>query len=294
MDNKYTKNAWDDENYKDHKPFDSEQAATLQNAGDDPVPIFARQTETNNNQKKSFNKKIKLKPFKPVMLAISSAVVIGSILGIIMLRMFVGIESDIAQGNNNLPVAGVDNEDNGNNTEAGLSTFSNGSIDAYVLQGGVFSEMENADEWVENYDQAGLHSLIWEVNDQYFLLVGLANTDDQAKQFANDITAEEGFEVFGKEWNTAEREVELIEEEAEWLQAFEENWHEALGSLENEEIFIVDEWEGLVENYPEETDRLASLNESISSFLDEMEQAEGSKAQNILLNMWYQYDRVIN
>lgn len=294
MDNKYTKNAWDDENYKDHKTFDSEQAATLQNTGDDPVPIFARQTETNNNQKKSFNKRIKLKPFKPVMLAISSAIVIGSILGIIMLRMFVGIESEIAQGNNNSPVAGVDNEDNGNNTEAGLSAFSNGSIDAYVLQGGVFSEVENADDWVEYYDQAGLHSLIWEVDDQYFLLVGLANTDDQAKQFANDITAEEGFEVFDKEWNTAEREVDLIEEEDEWLQAFEENWHEALGSLENEEIFIVDEWEGLVENYPNETDRLSSLKESITRFLDEMEQAEGSKAQNILLTLWYQYDQVIH
>lgn len=268
------------------KKNNREHAATIQDSEYDPIPAFARETDQKPPKKQS-----KVKTFKPIIVTTISAIAIGSILGVIMLRMFVGIDSDLAE-NNNLPAATIDTEDEDSNTENGPSASE--EMDAYVLQGGVFSDKANAEEWVSKYEQAGLPSFIWEKEENYFLLVGIANTKEQAEQFADEIKEYE-FDIYVKEWTTNEGAANLTNEEVDWIQSFHENWQNALQSLENDQSFTVDNWEALIENYPEETENLAALKETLSSYQESIQaQAEGFEAQHILLHLWQQYNNVIN
>src|SRR5699024_2269373 len=72
-----------------------EQAATIENA-DEPIPTFARKSDNTN----PLNKKSKWGAFKPVVISISAAIFIGSILGFIMLNMFGNINDLSNHGNN--------------------------------------------------------------------------------------------------------------------------------------------------------------------------------------------------
>ncbi|WP_373892968.1 SPOR domain-containing protein [Virgibacillus natechei] len=268
------------------KKDNREHAATLQDSEDDPIPAFARE-----NDHKPPKKQNRLKRFKPIIVTIITAIAIGSILGVIMLRMFVGIDSDMTESNN-IPAATIDEEDEDSNADIATSTLE--QINAYVLQGGVFSDETNAEEWISKYEQAGFPSFIWEQEEKYFLLVGLANTEERAEQFANQLKEHE-FDIYVKEWTTEEGEVDLTEEEHEWLQSFHENWQEGLNALENDEGFAVDNWEALIENYPEDSENLAGLKEKLSDFQESIQaQVKGFEAQHILLQLWQQYSEVIN
>src|SRR5699024_12332268 len=110
---------------------DHEQAATVENA-DEPIPTFARKTDNMN----PLNKKSKWGAFKPVVISISAAIVIGSMLGFIMLNMFGNINDLSNHGNNpeatNAVVAAKDTEQKSNATDEQNANT------AYVLQGVVF------------------------------------------------------------------------------------------------------------------------------------------------------------
>lgn len=268
------------------KKNNREHAASLQDSEDDPIPTFARETDHKPPKKQN-----KLKPFKPIIGTTISAIAIGSVLGVIMLRMFVGIDSDLAE-NNDLPAATVDTEDEDSSAENTTSVIE--QMNAYVLQGGVFSNETNAEEWVSKYEEAGFPSYIWEREEQYFLLVGLASTKEQAEQFANSLKEYE-FDIYVKEWTTEEGGADFTDKEVDWLQSFHENWQNALQSLENDEAITVDNWEALIKNYPEETENLAALKETLSSYQESMQATvEGFGAQHILLHLWQQYSNVIN
>ncbi|UJL44971.1 SPOR domain-containing protein [Virgibacillus sp. NKC19-16] len=268
------------------KKHNREQAATLQDSEDD-LPTFARGTDHKPSKKQN-----KWKPFKPIILTTISAIAIGSILGVIMLRMFVGIDSDLAE-NNNLPAATIDNsEEENNNAENTAPAIE--QMNAYVLQGGVFSDQANAEEWVSRYEQAGLSSFIWEREEQYFLLVGLAKTEGLAEQLANQLK-EYQFDIYVKEWNTERGGAEFTDNEHDWLQSFHKNWQDTLNALENDEGFTADNWEALIENHPEDSENLAGLIESLLNYQESIQaQAEGFEAQQILLHLWQQYSNVTN
>src|SRR5699024_11864220 len=117
-----------------------EQAATVENA-DQQNQTF----DSNSDNMNPLNKKIKLGAFKPVVIFISAAIFIGSILGFIMLNTFGNINDLSNHGNNpeatNAVAADKDTEKKSNASDEQKA------ITAYVLQGGVFSEKANADQW---------------------------------------------------------------------------------------------------------------------------------------------------
>lgn len=262
---------------------DLEQAATIENA-DEPIPTFARKSENTH----PLNKKNKRGILKPVVISISAAIFIGSILGFIMLNMFGNI-NDLSS-NENTPeamnaVAADENTDkdgkNPDNVMKGLT--------AYVLQGGVFSEKANAEQWVESFKQAGIPAMIWEREEQYYLLAGMADTEDQGKKAAISIK-EQNMDVFIKEWRTSATEASLNKEEAAWLSAFEKQWKNALKSVSEQEGILVSEWEKLIKDQPENSEVLPDFIEEITSLLAEMKKADEKKEQYILLNIWQQYE----
>src|SRR5699024_1683635 len=141
------------------------------------------------------NRKSKWGAFNRVVSSISAAIFIGSILGFIMLNLFGNINALCNHGNNpeatNAVAADKDTEKKSNASDEQKA------ITAYVLQGGVFSEKANADQWAESFKQAGFPAMIWERDDQYYLLTGIADTEEQAKKIAASIK-EQNMDVFVK------------------------------------------------------------------------------------------------
>lgn len=277
LNQKYNKSYTNNTNLSE---FHRDQAATLHESEEDSIPVFARPTDTYKKQPKE--NKGKFSYFKPIIIAILSALAIGTLLGIIMLRMFVGIDSDLsAQGSNLLSVVNNDEK----NDRSKTMTLSDEPMEAYVLQAGVFSEKENANTWAMTYGEAGLPTMIWEKENQHFLLLGLANTEEQAKVVAEGLKAD-SFDVYVKKWRTEAEKVKLSETEQEWFQSFRDQWNNALTSLSSQEALSPAEWDNVITNYPKESERASSLFEGISN----IEQVDGMEAQIVLLNLWNDYE----
>lgn len=264
-----------------------EQAASLQEPSEeDPIPVLSGEDKT--QPKKKPGKNNRFSHFKPIVIAIISATVIGSVLGFVMLRMFVGIDHELTgQSPDSQPVTAVNADGDKQQAEAKPVTID--PINAYVLQGGVFSEQANADEWAGKFKESGMPSLIWEADEQYYLFLGMAEEKEQAKNLIETMKESTEFDVFVKEWSTDEAEVELSDEAQQWFQSFHDQWAKALTNVNNQEALSPTDWEPLVKGYPKDSEQASSLVEAISN----MEETTGAEAQITLLNLWQAYEGAI-
>ncbi|WP_100011955.1 SPOR domain-containing protein [Lentibacillus sediminis] len=262
-----------------------EQAAAVEGAGKITIPSFMRKL----GSKKGLGKKGKdQRPIVPVLVAVFSAIMTGTVLGVIMLNMFVNMDEDSAQGTSG-EVPALTGGDEASGAAAGEGTSAAiEAIEAFVLQAGVFSGMENAEEWAGKFEAAGLPTVIWERDGQFFLLAGIGATEEQAKQSAQQLETYE-FDIYVKEWATPAQEIELTSSEQEWLQGFRESWETSLQGLGSEEVFTGAGWEELMETYPQDSERITGLYEATADAQARMQQASGLEAQNVLLQLWQQF-----
>lgn len=268
-----------------HDQSNQEQAATIEDAND-PIPTFARKPENMD----PVNKSKKWRSLKPIVIAVVAAIITGSVLGFIMLNMFGSIEDDLGKNGNEVATTGAASNDDGNKDSN--ASESQKSVDAFVTQGGVFSEKENADQWAKTFKQAGFPAIIWERESQYYLLTGIASTEEQAKQLATSMKEQE-LDVFAKEWPTSDFEVEFTEKEIAWLGDFQAQWEDTLESVSKQEEISAKDWENLVEKQPQDSEKLSDLVEKVTALLTDMEQADEMEAQNLLLTILQQYDDLL-
>src|SRR5699024_1938262 len=113
---------------------------------------------------------------------------------------------------------------------------------------------------------------------------------ERAKEFATTLL-ENDIEVYVKEWTTSEIEVELTEEESEWLKLFQEELEQTLQSLEKQEEISLNDWKNLTENESLNSERLTQLVQAIQ-FISENEVENSFELQNYLLNIWKVYEEV--
>ena len=163
----------------------------------------------------------------PVFVTILSAGVIGTVLGMFIIHLFTGIENEQSEEELS-PSAAVTAQETDSQVHSGQLA----ALAGYVLQAGLFEEQANAEEWRDTFTSAGEPAFIWERDEQYFLLIGIYHTEDSAKQRAVELQGE-GFDVFVKQWQTTEKELELPEEASEWIEQFGQVWEEALTAQEN-------------------------------------------------------------
>ncbi|WP_156291201.1 SPOR domain-containing protein [Oceanobacillus salinisoli] len=264
-----------------------ESAATLQESDDDPVQTFERKMIS---PEATLKKSSKFTMFKPILIAISSAIAIGLVLSVIMFQVLIDVEDGLA----NQTVTGMQ-ATNGNQLdeeEVTNQTASDGAVEsssytleplqAFVLQAGVFSEKENAEVWADNFSNIGLPSLIWQRGEQYFLLIGLADSKEQAGNIVNDLDTGE-YDLFVKEWSTTQGEVDLTEQEQNWLVSFQQTWQENISKTDN---LSKDNWGDLPTNKISESEKLSAFVNSIEN----METLNGIEAQQHLLQLMYEYE----
>lgn len=285
MDNNHSGRTWRDEKQVNRSETD--------NPEEEEIPTLTRQEieETNqpNNEKKGRNIFYGLRPF---FTAVFSALLIGSLLGFLMINMFTNLDKNTNQ-NDDLVAAHTDPDHDDNavkedKTEQ-LDAIELEAISAYVLQVGVFSERKNADEWITTFEQAGFPTTIWEKDDLLYLLAGVTVTEEQANALVSDFSDLQ-FDVYIKEWKTNEVDVELTEEEMNWLQSFHAKWNNALESLNKQEGILMEDWDRLLENAP---DAPESINKLVDRIKKEKDTKKGEwEAHIMLLNIWQEYEKL--
>lgn len=208
----------------------------------------------------------------PVIVTIASAGVIGTILGILMLQLFVGMENDQAVSVNQTTAAPAASSPVGEAAAEQLSKLS-----TYVLQAGVFSKRANAEEWQAIYEAANEPTFMWEKDNQFYLFVGIHGTEQNAKQKAEELKAS-NYDVFAKHWETAEREINLSAAESEWLGEFREAWEMAVTTKEKAQLLELD----------------VALDSSILTGLMEMLKDHEKNLDVFYLELMYAYDQLNN
>lgn len=281
------------------KEFNEEHAATVE---DSDIPELIRQDSDNPDNTIYFTRKSKFRSIKPFLLATLSAVLIGSFLGFFMLNMFVDINDDISRQGGSSPLAASSDEEEDNTSDDDNGGSYNGDDDmspvtiesrnAFILQAGKFSEKENADEMVSAFQQEGFPAMVWEKDEYFFVLSGITNSKEQGLTLANAF-AEKDLEVYVNEWGTESGEIELSNQEREWIQAYELQWKDALTSVNDGNKLSQDAWSNVVDEIPENSEHITEF----ADFLKEQHQQMGSddkwKDQVVLLRLWEQFNQLV-
>jgi len=168
---------------------------------------------------------------KPLTIAISLALIIGTIFGFIMLKIFGTIDNGmISRGNN--PIVSVENSSEKENTKKDLMKAELPGVQAYILQGGVFSSKENAEKFADDFQGHGIMTMIWKRDNEFFLILGLSNSLKEANKMAANIE-KNNLDVFVKEWKTPTREIKMTKDEEEWIHSFQMTLNTTIDNLDN-------------------------------------------------------------
>lgn len=249
-----------------------------------------KSTKTSNSfiQKSSYStNQVAIGPF---LAATFIAIFIGLFLGFMMLNMFAKKDNITNDRDPQTLAASKDEDVNEQSENKNITTLK--QVKAFVIQLGVFSEQKNADTWAKTYEQAGVPSTIFQRDNQYFLFTGVANSEEKAKEFAADLSKQE-IEVYVKEWITNQKEIELTDEESKWIQSFQKQWQATLSSLSKQEGILLNDWKVLIENDPQNSEKITLLVEEIQPiFDDEVETEDVYSLHNKLLNIWKNYEEI--
>ncbi|WP_026906336.1 SPOR domain-containing protein [Paucisalibacillus globulus] len=265
-----------------------EQAATVEESSENKIQTFAREYDTPLSLSKSIPKNRNyFNMFKPIIIAIISAITIGSIMGFVMLKIIVNFDNDLNATPAYLVPGQNEENDNKEKGSAGEST-SNGSLfqisamSAFVLQGGVFSSVANAEAESAKFIEQGYSPVIWEKDSQYFLLIssGISKEDLQED---TDALMDHGIDAYAKEWTVGEKEIKLTEKEYNWFSSFQDNWNMALGK-DNIEI---ETWKGLVGEAPKGSE---AFNSFVANITEQINSVNDKNSGQVLLSMWELYD----
>jgi stage II sporulation protein B len=150
---------------------------------------FANPTQTKKNSKRKVTTsslatmKKKGGMLKSILLTTIFAVLIGISFGIVMLKLVVTDHSKQAVVETNLPVKETDVPIN--NKDSSHVTVTLKPLDAYVVQGGVFSTKEAAIGTSKLAAEKGAPGEIIELNNKNYLFLGMADTIEMAKSLAS-------------------------------------------------------------------------------------------------------------
>lgn len=265
------------------------EIAAAEESREDNIHTFAREYDRSYMISKSIPKKqSNFHMFKPIIIAITSAVAIGSIMGFIMLKIIVNFDNDVnASPTVVLPATNQETGDGEQDTDSskeGAAQYSLAPMTAYVLQGGVFSGRENAENEAEKFVEHGYQPVIWKRENQFYLLIGLASTKEVVQLMGEDLT-NSGIEVYARDWQVSEVEMELTEDQYNWLNSFQELWDRSV--LENN--IDPNEWKLLMGDVPNQDQAFTDFTANLVTLSEQMQDAEENERQYILLSMWEKY-----
>ncbi|MFP7253438.1 hypothetical protein SFC02_03975 [Terribacillus goriensis] len=231
--------------------YDEEAAATVEK----DVPVLDQL-----NKKKSEKNAVSLSPFaKKLAAAALGAALIGVVLGFLLLRYTAGIESETSGVA--APIA---------TKEAAANAGAFGDLTAYVVQGGVYNQEDIGQDVVQKYADAGIPAVLWEKNGQFFLLTGMAGSQEEADTLGSQLQAQ-GYESYVKQWDPG-------------VEAASSAWLDELAVLlaagDNQDAAL---WKAWQEKIPAEAKSVKAVSDEAVSAME-----QGTFTASMLLPVWHE------
>ncbi|KGP90968.1 hypothetical protein N780_02855 [Pontibacillus chungwhensis BH030062] len=268
------------------------------------LPVFERNYSP---KKRSFSLPSEM---KQLLIAAASAILVGTLIGFIMIRIFGGIEGSANGGAQPAMPAlqsGTAQDQGGVSGNGNAQALSFPGVSAYVVQAGIFSTEEKAKTWASNLSEKGLEGYIWPRDGQFYLFAGVASSKENGEKIATYLK-DQGFETFVKEWHVGSGEKKVAKAEGTWIQSGVEAWKNVLpattslietGSGTASELAAkVDAWKKAIPN--EASEKTAPIQESFNQFSQAAQAFEQNKSttslwdmQTSMLSVWHDYEQYL-
>lgn len=221
---------------------------------------------------------------KKIVTSILSALLLGLFMGLFMLYLFPNIGGEDPK---QIPTMGVqDEEDKGQDSNDNLINYKVDTLTAYVLQGGMFSNYDNAEQWLNTFKNINLHPVLWERDSYFYLFVGLAPGKEEAED-KKRVIPEEGVDIYVKDWNVDGIDVLVFKDEQEWLESFQKKW---LHTLEDHKEFS--SWDILLDKASALED-IKSSSQQMDKLFDQYDYSIEAEADYLLLETWKEFEELI-
>ncbi|MFC4403968.1 hypothetical protein [Gracilibacillus xinjiangensis] len=224
--------------------------------------------------------------YRSFIYAALTAIVIGTFLGFIMLKIFVDMDPEEVSLDNNQRVNSVvtasedvDTEEKSNDNPI----FKSAAHQAFVVQAGVFSSESAATQLLNELKGSNIPAMIWQRDNQFHLFVSVHSTSDASKNYLKSITTD--IEMYGgKAWTTVPVEISITESEKKWLESFDTLLPQL---FESPDMKLLKEWL---------TTKPDNLSPNLTAFNEKIEQAGNKEQLDMLtvLEIWYQYSLLSN
>lgn len=227
---------------------------------------------------------------KPIILAIISAVCMGGIFGLIMLKVVgsIGDYGSTQPTANGVP-SNLNGEENNNTNvddNSDGTSYTLPALKAYVIQGGVFEEESSVNEWKDSFQDAAFSPVVWQADDKYYLFVDVAKTKEHANKIVDETMDTYGLDVFQKEWNTDGAALNLSQEEEEWMDSVTELWNKSLARIDEKAEFPIDNWKQLRKDAPEMEKQVDSFHQKLTELISNLDNPSNQEAAGFLLQVW--------
>lgn len=227
-------------------------------------------------QKKSSIQQRLPKKAKAIMIAICCSVFIGILFGSISLQM-----AKQEMGFEETKVHSVEENQQEDAKNEGTSTNNMEEISFYVVQGGVFSEIENAETYGSKFTKKGFPATAWKNNEEdVYLFTGIAATEEEATDIAEEMVDKE-LEVYVKEWQVEPKQLSGSEADYQFINQFLELWHINLDDQE----FKESAWQDMLNHSNEVNEDVDLLKEEIQTLIE-----DEVPLQQFLLEAMYTYE----
>ncbi|WP_208590362.1 hypothetical protein [Gracilibacillus suaedae] len=244
----------------------------------------------NRSKKPSFWSK-----YKSFIISACTAILIGSFLGFMMLKIFVDLDPEEVAfeqntSNDQAVSATSDQSDDEDNTTANAQegeVFQSHAFDFFVTQAGVFTNEDAAQQLVQELQEDQIESMVWSRDENFHVFVGLKSTHEASKQFTSSAFPS-GYELYGgKEWNTNSVSISLSEAEKEWITGLEGLLEQMIeGSMDESAI---DQW------LADEPSGVSEEIQAISKEIESVKTAEDEQGTQVtLLKILNQYENIAN
>lgn len=228
---------------------------------------------------------------KRIAFASLSAIIIGSLMGLIMLNMFGTLHEEQEYETNQVSKTNTSKNAPVEGSSTDKQKHILPTITAFVLQGGVFSEQANLDEMTALFKQVGQETLTWKRDQVTYLFVGLAHDEKIANTLASKMN-DKSLETYVKEWSTPETEVSLSSIDYKWLTNFQQLWNQALPSVQNKTI-DGKQWKELYGNQVE-SEEMKSFIKQTSPIIEKLISKPGDITDMHFLKLWLEYEKLLH
>ncbi|MDX8046571.1 SPOR domain-containing protein [Gracilibacillus sp. S3-1-1] len=237
-------------------------------------------TPGNNNKNGSFWSK-----YKPLLISGVTAIVIGSFLGVIMLRMFINIDPEEVAFDSSSTINNQAASVSSEQVETKEENYQGKEYHFYVTQAGVFSSESAAEQLVAELKEENIDGMVWQRDDSYHVYVSLTSSQEASKDFTEKFISDSDDMYSGKPWDVNAESAALEEGESEWVQLLESSLEQMIeGNIDEGEM------NRLLEDKPTNP---SALVEQIVSILESLQaQNEEQSAQVLVLQVLYNYDRL--